>query len=83
METEFDLETAEALPNGAEIVMRREMLRAFAASGKRQWVVFAKWHGCCPWVTWWCDREGNATSGRYFRTRKEALRDYMIRANGG
>lgn len=60
------------LKNGARVV---EEYR-----NEQDHVVLAFWggHGA-PWVTWWCDKEGNAHWGRYFQTEAEARANFQER----
>jgi hypothetical protein len=72
--SEFNPETANVLPNGAEILDR--------CSLGRTWVWMAYWSGhYMPYVTWLSstDNPGDTFWGHYFLTAEQAQLDFSER----
>lgn len=67
---------SKTLNNGAKVLASRTLPDG---SGRRVVLCRNPVSDVLPWVTWKVDKEGNAESGHYWRTREVAERDYAER----
>jgi len=70
----FCFATSPFLPNGAQILKRYEL-----STG--QWIVLAAWGKGKgrEYITWFCEQDGSASLGNYFRDYDKAYSDFFSR----
>ena len=69
----FNPETANVLPNGAQIIDRHKLR-------KEHWVWLAYWEGhAFPYVTWRSTDKGDTYWGHYYETVLDAQTDFNKR----
>jgi len=72
MVTKFNIERANTLPNGAEILSRKP-----ADNDTGRWIVLCYYGGAQPYVNWYVDKKnGEAYWGSYHLTFEEAHKNY-------